>query len=103
MAAERQPDDPADGKNPPLPAFLLFFGRFGQGHGPQGSHRCHGKGQLFDVRGDAIEGVSQSEMVDALDDLGTDEQEDRNQPVPVEKSPLHQGFRIRAAGRPRSE
>ena len=98
--AERQADHPADGKNPPLPALLLVLGRFGKGHRPQGSHRCHGKRQLFDVRGDAIESVPQSETIDALDELGTEEQKDRYQPVPVKKVPLHQGFRIRQRGDP---
>jgi hypothetical protein len=76
MPAEQQPDDPADGEDPPFPAFLLLLGGFGQGHGSQSPHRCHGKGQFFHVRGDAVEGVSQPELVDALNDLGPDQQQD---------------------------
>ena len=95
-AAEGQADDPADGKNPPFPAFLLFFGGFGQGHGAQGAHRRHGKGQFFHVRGDPVEGVAQAEVVDALDDLGADEQQDGDQPVPVKKGALHQGVGVGA-------
>ena len=87
--AEGQTDDAADGKNPPFPALFLLFSRLGQGHGAERCDRGHGKRQFFHIRSDPIEGITQTEMIDSLDDLRADQQQDRDQPVSVEESSLH--------------
>jgi hypothetical protein len=81
---------PIERKDAPFPAFLFFFGGFGQRHGPQGPHRRHGEGQLFDVGSDAVKGIAQSEMVYARNQLGAHQQQYRNEPVTMKKRTLHQ-------------
>ena len=67
--SKRKPDYTANGKDPPFPAFLPFLLGFRQGNRSQCTHRCHGKGQFFNIRSNPKQCIPQTKLIHSLDDL----------------------------------
>ena len=75
-STESKADNSTDGKDPPFPSFFLFISRLGKGHSSQCTNRGHGEGKTFNIRGDSVQGIAETEAIDTLDDLGTNQQKD---------------------------
>jgi len=89
---KNQADHAADGKDPPFPAGFISLSGFGQGHVAQSSHRGHREGEFFHIGSEPVEGITEAEVIHRGDDLKADHQQDRDQPVAVEKGAIHQGL-----------
>ncbi len=97
---EDEADHPPDGKDAPLPAGGVPFGGFGQGHIAKGTDGSHREREFLDIGSQPVESVAETEVVNGGNDFKADHQQDRNQPIAVEKGAIDKGIGTEHRGHP---